>query len=310
MNIIFAGTPEFAVPSLEALLDTPYSVVAVYTQPDRPSGRGRRLSPSPVKQVALRDGIPVLQPESLKPPAQQETLRQWDADLLVVAAYGLILPRTVLAIPRLGCINVHASLLPRWRGAAPIQRAIAAGDAETGVTIMVVEPKLDSGPMLAKASLPILPGESAGELHDRLARLGADALIQALPAIADRTAVAEPQDEALVTYAEKLSKAEAELDWRQPALRLARLVRAYNPWPVAQTSLDGEVMRIWRAQVVAGATGLSPGTVVAGTGKSLDVATGEGLLRVLELQMPGGRRMAATDLLNSRDLGGHRLGGS
>ncbi|NJD07210.1 MAG: methionyl-tRNA formyltransferase [Methylococcaceae bacterium] len=308
MKIIFAGTPEFAVPSLQALLDSPYPVVAVYTQPDRPAGRGRKLPPSPVKQLAQRHGIPILQPESLKPEAEQEALRLWDADLMVVAAYGLILPKTVLAIPRLGCINVHASLLPRWRGAAPLQRAIAAGDGETGVTIMVVEPKLDSGPMLSKISLAILPGETAGELHDRLAHAGAKALAEILPAVADRTAPAEPQDEALVTYAEKLDKAEAELDWGQPAAVLERRVRAYNPWPVAQTSLDGEAMRIWRAEVVAGSASQPPGGIEPGNGKTLDVATGDGMLRILELQMPGGKRIAAADFLNSRNLGGRRLG--
>jgi methionyl-tRNA formyltransferase len=310
MKIIFAGTPEFAVPSLQALLDSPYPVAAVYTQPDRPAGRGRKLTPSPVKQLALRHGIPVLQPESLKPEEEQQRLRGCGADLMVVAAYGLILPKAVLAIPRLGCVNVHASLLPRWRGAAPIQRAIAAGDAETGVTIMVVEPKLDSGPMLSKASLAILPGETAGELHDRLARLGARALAETLPSIAARTAIAEPQDEARVTYAAKLDKAEAELDWTQPAPVLERLVRAYNPWPVAQTSLDGEAMRIWRAEALAGPVTLAPGGIEPGNGKTLEVATGGGVLRILELQMPGGKRIAAADFLNSRDLGGRRLGGS
>jgi len=308
MKVIFAGTPEFAVPTLQMLLDSEHEVCAVYTQPDRPAGRGRKLTASPVKQLALSQGIPVHQPESLKGADEQAELASFEADLMVVVAYGLILPKVVLGIPRLGCINIHASLLPRWRGAAPIQRAVAAGDLETGVTIMNIEPKLDAGPMRHKASCPILPLETAGELHDRLAVLGASALSDCLPAIADASLTAEVQDEALVTYAEKLDKAEALLDWQLPAPVLERRVRAFNPWPVAQTPFKGEMLRIWRAEALPQVTGLAPGQIEPSSAKTIDVATGEGILRILELQLPGGRRLGASDFLNAHDVRGVRLG--
>lgn len=307
MKIIFAGTPEFAVPPLEALLASPHQVCAVYTQPDRPAGRGRKLTPSPVKQVAERHGIPVCQPVGLKDPAEQERLRALRADLMVVVAYGLILPRAVLEIPRLGCINIHASLLPRWRGAAPIQRAVLAGDGATGVTIMFIEPRLDAGPMLLKKTCPIGPLETAGELHDRLSRLGAGALMETLPALESGTMQPEIQDESLVTYAAKLDKEEAPLDWSKPAIDLERQVRAFNPWPVAETEYRGQKLRIWLAQALDETTTAAPGTVLV-RDKTLDVATGRGVLRLAEVQLPGAKRIAAQDFLNAHPAQSERLG--
>ncbi|MGZ8215919.1 methionyl-tRNA formyltransferase [Methylomagnum sp.] len=307
MKIVFAGTPEFAVPPLEALLAGPHHVCGVYTQPDRPAGRGRKLTPSPVKQLAERHGIPVFQPVGLKDPAEQAQLRALEPDLMVVVAYGLILPKAVLEIPRLGCVNIHASLLPRWRGAAPIQRAVLAGDATTGVTLMFVEPRLDAGPMLLKETCPIGPLETAGELHDRLSRLGATALAEILPAIEADTAQPEIQDESLVTYAAKLDKDEAPLDWSKPAIDLERQVRAFNPWPVAETEYRGQKLRVWLAQALDDATTAEPGTVLA-RDKTLDVATGRGVLRLLEVQLPGAKRVAAQDFLNAHPVQSERLG--
>lgn len=307
MKIIFAGTPEFAVPPLEALLASQHQVCAVYTQPDRPAGRGRKLTPSPVKQVAERHGIPVFQPLGLKDPAEQEQLQTLQADLMVVVAYGLILPKAVLEIPRLGCINIHASLLPRWRGAAPIQRAVLAGDEEAGITIMFIEPRLDAGPMLLKKACPIGPLETAGELHDRLSRLGADALMETLPALESGTIQPEIQDEFLVTYAAKLDKEEALLDWSKPAIDLERQVRAFNPWPVAETEYRGQKLRIWLAEALDEATTAVPGTVLA-RDKTLDVATGRGVLRLLEVQLPGAKRITAQDFLNAHPVQSEHLG--
>lgn len=298
MKIIFAGTPEFAVPSLEACIASGHSVCAVYTQPDRPAGRGQKLTPSPVKTLALAHGLPVFQPASLRATEEQAALAAFGADLMVVAAYGLILPARVLEIPRLGCINVHASLLPRWRGAAPIQRAILAGDATTGVTIMVIEPRLDSGPMLLERACAIERLETAAELYPRLAHLGAEALADVLAATGNGLPAAEVQDEALATYAEKLSKDEALVDWQQPAIALERRVRAFNPWPVAETRLDGQTLRIWRAEALALPTPAAPGTTLSGH-RTWDVATGEGVLRLLEVQLAGRRRIAAADFLNA-----------
>jgi methionyl-tRNA formyltransferase len=309
MKVIFAGTPEFAVPTLQMLLDSEHEVCAVYTQPDRPAGRGRKLTASPVKLVAQHHHIPVCQPENLKSAEEQAKLQDWQADLMVVIAYGLILPKAVLAIPRLGCVNVHASLLPRWRGAAPIQRAVEAGDPETGVTIMFIEPKLDAGPMLHKAACAILPLETAGELHDRLAIIGAQALRDCLPDIAAVRLLPEIQDESEVTYAEKLDKTEAMLDWTRPAIELERRVRAFNPWPVAQTRFRGDTLRIWLAQAIDTTASLPSGQIETTNPKTLDVATGSGMLRILELQLPGGRRMSAADFLNANDVHGLRLGG-
>jgi methionyl-tRNA formyltransferase len=301
LRIIFAGTPAFAATALSALLTTQHEVVAVYTQPDRPAGRGRKLQPSPVKQLALEKGIEVRQPARLKSADDQADLAALQADLMVVVAYGLLLPQAVLDAPRLGCINIHASLLPRWRGAAPIQRAILAGDSESGVTIMQMEAGLDTGPMLLTLKTPIGPEDTGGSLHDRLAELGAAALLQALPGIADESLQPVQQDDRLANYASKLDKQESRIDWSQPAAAIARQVRAFNPWPVAQCEFDGKVMRIWQATPLSEQQG-APGQVVA-TGKSgIDVGTGEGVLRITELQMPGKRAMSAADFLNAHQL--------
>jgi methionyl-tRNA formyltransferase len=306
LRIIFAGTPEFSVPPLLALLGSGHRVAAVYTQPDRPAGRGRRLTSSPVKEVAQAHGLPLYQPESLRDRGVQGQLAALAADLMVVVAYGLILPRPVLAAPRLGCVNIHASLLPRWRGAAPIQRALLAGDPETGITIMQMEAGLDTGPMIHRRRCPILAGDTGGSLHDRLAPLGAQALLEALPAIAGGAPPLEPQDGALATYAHKLSKAEALIDWQRPALDLERQVRAFLPWPVAQARYAGMVLRIWGAETRPGTA--APGAVVAAGKEGIDVGTGEGLLRITRLQLPGKRVTEAADLVNARDLGGVVLG--
>ncbi len=307
MKIIFAGTPDFAVPTLEVLLTSKHDICAVYTQPDRPAGRGRKLQPSPVKTVALSAGIPIFQPDSLK---SQEAIKQMASlapDLIVVVAYGLILPQAVLDIPRLGCINVHASLLPRWRGAAPIQRAIMAGDATTGITIMRVELKLDAGDMLHKEETVIGHRETADDLHDRLAVLGASGLAKVLPAIESGTIRAERQDDSLVTYAAKLEKSESVLDWARSAIELDRKIRGLCSWPVAQTLFKGNVLRIWRAEVIDGSTDLEPGVVIC-SNKHMDVATGRGLLRLLEVQLPGGKRMPVQAFLSAHDVTGIRLG--
>ncbi len=303
MKIVFAGTPEFAVPALRAVLDSGHAVIAVYTQPDRPAGRGRTLRASPVKQVALAEGIRVCQPDSFKGSEAQQELADLQPDLMVVVAYGLILPAAVLEIPMCGCVNVHASLLPRWRGAAPIQRAIIAGDTESGVTLMQMEAGLDSGPMLARATCPINPADTAGILHDRLAQLGADLLAEHLEEILAGRLIPEPQDESRVTYAAKLDKREAVLDWTQAAAVLQRQVNAFNPWPVAQTTFQGQALRIWRARTITHSDGtVSPGCVIAHGKEGVDVACGEGALRLLEVQLPGGRRIAGGDFANARSL--------
>jgi len=302
VNIVFAGTPDFAVPTLDRLIDAGRRPVAVYTQPDRPAGRGRRPRPSPVKQRAEQAGIPVLQPASLRTPDAQAELAALAPDLLVVVAYGLILPQAVLDIPRLGCVNVHASLLPRWRGAAPIQRALLAGDATTGVTIMQMEAGLDTGPMLARREIPIGAQDTAGDLHDRLAVLGAELLVEVLPDIAAGRLTPVPQDDAAATYADKLSKDEAPLDWQRPAAALARQVRAFNPWPVAETRLAGRILRIWQAEALPGPTAAAPGEIVAAGRDGIDVATAEGVLRLIRLQAPGGRPLPAADFLNGHPL--------
>jgi len=302
LRVVFAGTPAFAVPCLATLLRAPaVELCAVYTQPDRPVGRGRALAASPVKQTALAAGIEVRQPERLRGRETLTALRALRPDLMIVVAYGLILPQAVLDIPRLGCWNVHASLLPRWRGAAPIQRAIEAGDTSTGVCLMQMEKGLDTGPVLLRQALPILADETAGDLHDRLARLGAEVLGDGLGLLrAGLRMVPQVQASEGVTYAHKLEKAEARLDWTLPAEALARKVRAYQPWPIAEALLDGERVRIHRAQAIPRAATQVPGAVVEASHEGIDIACGEGSLRVLALQREGGRVLTARDFLNAR----------
>jgi len=294
LQVAFAGTPEFAAQALAAILDAGFAVPLVLTQPDRPAGRGMKLTASPVKQLALARGLAVDQPERLRTPAQRAALQAAAPDVLVVAAYGLLLPPEVLTLPRLGCINIHASLLPRWRGAAPIHRAIQAGDRQSGITIMQMDEGLDTGPILLARSTPILPEDTAGSLHDRLAALGADLVVEALRRLPEGLP-ATPQPQQGVTYAAKISKAEAALDWRRPAAELARAVRAFNPFPGAQGRLGGTTLKIWQAQP-ADLSG-EPGKVLASSPEGIVVACGEGALRLTELQRPGARRMTAREFL-------------
>ncbi len=300
MRIVFAGTPAFAVPCLRAAANKA-EVVAVYTQPDRPAGRGRGLTPSPVKLEALQRGIPVLQPENFKAAVSKQALRALKPDLMVVVAYGLILPQSVLDIPEHGCWNVHASLLPRWRGAAPIQRAIEAGDTRTGVCLMQMEKGLDTGPVLLSRALEIGAQETGGQLHDRLATLGADVLADGLGLLRATIRVPpKPQPAEGVTYAHKIEKAEARLDFLQPAAVLANKVRAFNPWPMAEAQLAGERLRIHAAVALDEAHGRAPGALLRGGRDGLDVACGEGALRIRVLQREGGKPITAADYLNAR----------
>ncbi|MCF8175572.1 MAG: methionyl-tRNA formyltransferase [Burkholderiaceae bacterium] len=302
MKLIFAGTPEFAARALESILAAGHEVVLVLTQPDRPAGRGMTLQASAVKKVALAHRIPLYQPARLKDPATHETIHLactgQGAELMVVAAYGLILPQAVLDLPRRGCINIHASLLPRWRGAAPIHRAIEAGDGKTGITIMQMEAGLDTGPMLLAETLAIDAQDSTGSLHDRLAELGGKLIVTALARIDEL--VAAPQPDAGVTYANKIDKAEARLDWNQPAAALARKIRAFNPFPGAVVTLAGEPVKVWRAAIADGHG--QPGQILAATAEGIVVACGEGALRPTELQKPGGRRVASADFLHGTPL--------
>jgi methionyl-tRNA formyltransferase len=285
-------------------------VAAVYTQPDRPAGRGRHATQSPVKQLALEHGVPVRQPDTLRDAGVQSGLEQLGPDLMVVVAYGLILPPAVLTLPRLGCVNVHASLLPRWRGAAPIQRAILAGDTETGVCLMQMEAGLDTGPVLACRRCRIEANDTASSLHDRLSRLGGDLLAGNLDALEHASLLPQPQDPALVTHADKLDKAEARIDWTAAAVHLARQVRAFNSWPVAETRYQGRQLRIWEAVPVTRQITEPPGTVLSAAKAGIEVACGEGVLRLLTVQLPGGRPVSAGDFINAHTLDGVRLGHS
>ena len=309
MRIVFAGTPEFAVPTLQALLRTGHELCAVYTQPDRPAGRGRKIHASAVKRCAQTAGLAVHQPRTLRHPDVQQALAALRPDLIVVVAYGLIVPAAVLETPTHGCVNVHASLLPRWRGAAPIQRAIMAGDRQSGVTIMQMDEGLDTGPMLAAVASPIEPGTTAAQLHDRLAILGANALVGLLPDISSGGLAPQPQDPSLATYAARLEKAQATMDWSRSATELERQVLAFNPWPVAQSTTDIGTLRIWtaHAQPRDGA-GPVPGTVLDQQPAGIDVATGDGVLRLTKVQLPGGRPIDVADFLNSHSLAGRILG--
>lgn len=304
MRIVFAGTPEFAVPALRGLLRSRHTVIGVYTQPDRPAGRGRRLTASPVKALALEHGVPVHQPTTLRAQAEERTLAELAPDVLVVAAYGLILPQAVLDVPRNGAINIHASLLPRWRGAAPIQRAILAGDQTSGISIMQMEAGLDTGPVLLARAEPIAPDDTSESLQARLADLGRAALLDALEPVEAGTAVAEPQDEATATYAAKITKDEACLAWARPATELARHVRAFIPWPVAYTHWQGQPVRIWQARVAPCTPAARPGTVVSASADGILVATGEEGLLVQRLQLPGGRALSAAEVINAHRLQG------
>ncbi|MBK6400787.1 MAG: methionyl-tRNA formyltransferase [Rhodocyclaceae bacterium] len=307
MKVSFGGTPAFARAALQAILDAGFEVPLVLTQPDRPAGRGQKFHASPVKQLALERGFVVHQPERLKDPATHQAIIAAAPDILVIAAYGLILPQAVLDIPRLGCINIHASLLPRWRGAAPIVRAIEAGDAETGVTIMRMAAGLDTGPMLLSESLPIALDDNAARLHDKLAALGARLVVDALHRIDALTPEPQPTDG--VTYAHKIDKAEALLDFARPAEELARRIRAFDPFPGAAGVIAGVTVKLWSAVAEAG-TGV-PGTVVAVDGRGIVIACGEGLLRIGEAQKPGGKRLPAGDFLHGFAIAaGSRFGGA
>jgi methionyl-tRNA formyltransferase len=296
MRLIFAGTPDFAAAALAALIEAGHEVALVLTQPDRPAGRGMKLMPSPVKQLALQHGLRVLQPAALKDAEVQAQLAAVNADAMIVAAYGLLLPPAVLTLPRLGCLNIHASLLPRWRGAAPIQRAILAGDPETGITIMQMDSGLDTGGMLLRAALPIADQDTAHTLHDKLAVLGASSIVSALKRLELGTWQAQPQDDSAATYAAKLSKAEGLIDWHKSATEIARAVRAYNPFPVAQARLQAETWRIWQAQVEPRNEG-TPGEILQADKEGILVRCGEGALLLKELQKAGGKRLPTSSFL-------------
>jgi methionyl-tRNA formyltransferase len=300
LRIIFAGTPDFAAQHLQALIGADLNVVAVYTQPDRPSGRGNKLTPSPVKVLAEQYQLPVLQPANLRDTDAQRQLMALQADVMIVVAYGLLLPKAVLDAPRLGCINVHGSLLPRWRGAAPIQRAIWAGDTESGVTIMQMDEGLDTGTMLFKASCPIEPSDTSASMYSKLAALGPQALLTTLAQLAAGSLSSQVQDNALANYAQKLSKEEARLDWQQSAVQLERSIRAFNPWPVSYFVVAEQNIKVWAATVLSEEHPVTPGTLVRADKNGIDVATAQGTLRLLTLQPPGKKAMQAHELLNSR----------
>lgn len=309
MKIVFAGTPDFSVPSLQVLLDSPHDLVAVYTQPDRPAGRGRQTLASPVKQLAMQHDVPVCQPDTLKTDAAQQQLAEWQPQLMVVVAYGLLLPAAVLVIPGLGCVNVHASLLPRWRGAAPIQRAILAGDTETGVCLMQMDAGLDTGPVLACSRCEIAADDTGERLHDKLSLLGARLLSRNLAALENGELEAHPQDESLASYAGKLQKSEARIDWNASAIDIANKIRAFNSWPVAETRYEGRQLRIWEAYPLSVDSDTVPGTVLSASRAGIEVACGQGRLCINKVQLPGARVIDAVDFINAHALDGMLLGG-
>lgn len=300
LKVIFAGTPDFAARHLQALIDSDHQVIAAYTQPDRPAGRGKKLQASAVKQLAQAHDIEVLQPESLKDSTAQAQLAALGADIMIVVAYGLILPKAVLETPKLGCINVHGSILPRWRGAAPIQRAIWAGDNETGVTIMQMDIGLDTGDMLHIVKTPITEQDTSTSLYEKLAESGPAALIEALAKIAAGDITAQPQNNALANYAKKLSKQEALIDWQKNADFIARCVRAFNPWPVSYFVVDGKNIKVWQSKVIAQDSNLEPGTVVSADKNGIAVQTRQGQLLIEKLQLPGKKPVSASDAINAR----------
>ncbi|WP_369309127.1 methionyl-tRNA formyltransferase [Providencia rettgeri] len=300
LKIIFAGTPDFAAKHLAALLETQHQIVGVLTRHDKPAGRGKKLTPSPVKVLAQQHDIPVFQPISLRDAENQQWLKDRNADLMIVVAYGLILPQAVLDIPRLGCLNVHGSLLPRWRGAAPIQRSIWAGDTETGVTIMQMDAGLDTGDMLYKAVCPITADDTSATLYEKLAITGPKALIHTVDMLASGQCTAEKQDDTLANYAEKLSKEEARIDWQQDATHIERCIRAFNPWPMSYFMVQEQMIKVWRAEVIEGSSGKRPGTIVKADKNGICIATGNGLLNITHLQPPGKKAMSSQDILNSR----------
>ncbi|ABI69886.1 methionyl-tRNA formyltransferase [Shewanella frigidimarina] len=300
LKIIFAGTPDFAARHLQALIDSEHDVIATYTQPDRPAGRGKKLTASPVKALALEHAIPVFQPASLRNEEAQAELAALNADIMIVVAYGLILPKVVLDTPRLGCINVHGSILPRWRGAAPIQRALWAGDTETGVTIMQMDIGLDTGDMLLKTHLPIEATDTSASLYEKLAEQGPKALVQALIGLSDGSLKAQKQDETLANYAEKLSKEEARLDWNKSAKQLWQDIRAFNPWPVSYFEHQQSVIKVWQADYSAELCSQAPGTIIAATKQGIEIATAEGKLMIKTMQLPNKKPLDVADILNAR----------
>lgn len=302
MKLIFAGTPDFSVSALTALVDEKYTIAAVLTQPDRPAGRGRKLSPSPVKQYATQNGLDVWQPETLKTPEIQQQLASLDADAMIVAAYGLILPKPVLSIPRLGCLNIHASILPRWRGAAPIQRAILAGDNVSGITIMQMNEGLDTGDILSVFQCPIETCDTGGILHDRLAQLGAKAIITTLADLNDGKITPQPQDDTQATYASKLSKKEANIDWNTSAREIHDKIRGFNPWPVAQTLHEGKTIRLWQSSIVDRSSSDPFGTVIQCDRDGIIVSTPVNCLRIEKLQLPGGKPLPVEAFLNAHSI--------
>lgn len=300
LRIIFAGTPDFAARHLSALIDSHHEVIGVYTQPDRPAGRGKKLTASPVKELALEHNIPVFQPENFKTDEAKQVLAEQNADLMVVVAYGLLLPQAVLDTPKLGCINVHGSILPRWRGAAPIQRSIWAGDTETGVTIMQMDIGLDTGDMLSIATLPIEATDTSASMYNKLAELGPVALVNCLSTIANGTAVAEKQNDELANYAKKLSKEEAKIDWTMDADAIERCVRAFNPWPMSHFSVEDKAIKVWQSRVETYTGNATPGTIIQADKTGIYVATGSNAIVLEQLQVPGKKAMGVQDILNSR----------